>query len=601
MKVLKDYNQFTTSKTLNEASQNSDNMNVRVRFAPSPTGLLHIGGVRTALYNYLFAKQHNGSFILRIEDTDTDRFVPGAEEYIQEAFDWLGIEFDESPSKGGPYGLYRQSERKEIYKKYYKDLIDSGKAYYAFDTAEELETARENLSNFSYNYETRNDMKNSLTLSKDVVDKLIKETNDWVIRIKYPDQPINIEVDDIIRGMVNVNSNTLDDKVIWKKKDELPTYHLANIVDDHLMKITHVIRGEEWLPSAPLHVYLYDCFGWYAPKFAHLPLILGPSGKLSKRDGDKYGFPVFPLQGTDPKDPSKTVSGYREFGYTPEAVINLLAFIGWNPGTEKEIYTIDELIKDFDLKRINKAGAKFNPVKAAWFNGQHLKNIPTEKLMEDFKKELAKRDIKKDDAFIYRVLDENKGKVNFIKELYDAVNYLFQKPTVYDEKVMKKWNDKSEELLTNFAKTIEGISNWKEEALQSVFEKFVSDNKIKFGDIAPLLRVVLTGYGNGPSLFGIMEMLGKEETLSRFFDLKQFKSTSDETTKSGDGQKQQRIVQLQKELDLAKASLKGSEAKLSNANFIERAPATVVENEKSKIVDLRVKIDEIEKELSELK
>ncbi len=599
MKVLREYNQFTSSKTLNEGMQISDN--VRVRFSPSPTGLLHIGGVRTALYNYLFAKKHNGRFILRIEDTDTDRFVPGAEEYIQEAFDWLGIEFDESPSKGGPYSPYRQSERKEIYKKYYKDLIDSGKAYYAFDTAEELEAAREKLSNFSYNYETRNDMKNSLTLSKDVVDKLLKETKDWVVRIKYPDQPINIEVDDIIRGKVNVNSNTLDDKVIWKKKDELPTYHLANIVDDHLMKITHVIRGEEWLPSAPLHVYLYDCFGWDAPKFAHLPLILGPGGKLSKRDGDKYGFPVFPLQGTDPKDPSKTVSGYREFGYTPEAVINLLAFIGWNPGTEKEIYTMDELIKDFDLKRINKAGAKFNPVKAAWFNGQHLKNTPTENLMEDFKKELAKRNIKKNDAFIYRVLDENKGKVNFIKELYDAVNYLFQKPTVYDEKVMKKWNDKSEKFLINFSEIIKDVSNWKEETLQNVFEKFVNDNKIKFGDIAPLLRVVLTGNGNGPSIFGIMKMLGKEETLSRLFDLKQFKSSTSDESKSGDGQKQQRIVQLQKELDLIKASLKGSEAKLSNANFVEKAPVAVVENEKSKVVDLKVKIDEIKKELSKLK
>lgn len=346
---------------------------VRVRFAPSPTGALHCGGIRTALYNYLFAKKNGGKLILRIEDTDSSRFVPGAEKYIEEAFDWVGIDFDESPSKGGPYGPYRQSERKEIYTKYMKQLIDNGRAYYAFDTAEELEAAREDSPNFSYNYSTRGDMKNSLNLPKEEVDRLLAENTDWVVRIKYPDKPVDIVVDDVIRGRVIANTGTLDDKVIWKKKDELPTYHLANIVDDHLMKITHVIRGEEWLPSAPLHVYLYQCFGWEHPEFAHLPLILGPNGKLSKRDGDKYGFPVFPLSWQDPKDPNKKSIGYREFGWTPDAVVNFLAFIGWNPGTEKEVYTMEELIKDFDLKRVNKAGGKFNKEKTEWFNKQHAK------------------------------------------------------------------------------------------------------------------------------------------------------------------------------------------------------------------------------------
>ena len=600
MKILSDYDQFT-SKKLNESV---DNQNVRVRFAPSPTGALHVGGVRTALYNYLFAKQNNGKMILRIEDTDSTRFVPGAEAYIQEAFDWLGIEFDESPSKGGPFGPYRQSERKDIYDQYYNELIDLGKAYYAFDTSQELESAREELPNFSYNFETRNDMKNSLTLPKKEVERLLEETDDWVVRIKYPDKPINIEVDDIIRGKVNVNSNTLDDKVIWKKKDELPTYHLANIVDDHLMRITHVIRGEEWLPSAPLHVYLYDCFNWKSPQFAHLPLILGPSGKLSKRDGDKYGFPVFPLNWVDPKDPSKTAMGYREAGYTPEAVLNLLAFIGWNPGTEKEVYTLEELIKDFDLKRINKAGAKFNPVKAAWFNSQHLKTTPTAKLIGAFKDLLAKKGIKKDDEFIFRVVEENKGKVNFIKDLYDQVSYLFEKPISYDDKTMKKWNSQSAGILTGLAKVLDNVSTWKEDDIQEAFEKYVSDNKIKFGEIAPILRLVLTGFGNGPSLFGIMEMLGQNETLDRLEDLDEFEKNVPEGSEAPknllDGPKQQRKVQLNKELDLAKAALKGSETKLGNANFVERAPAAVVESERKKVIDMRVKIEEIEKELTEL-
>lgn len=594
MKILKDFNDFSVLGRLNESVNNT----VRVRFAPSPTGALHCGGVRTALYNYLFAKKNGGKLILRIEDTDQDRFVPGAEKYIQDAFDWLGIEFDESPSKGGQYGPYRQSERKNIYNKYYKDLIDSGKAYYAFDTASELESARENLPNFSYNFETRNDLKNSLTLSKEETERLLIENNDWVVRIKYPDTPITIEVDDLIRGKVVVNTSTLDDKVIWKKKDELPTYHLANIVDDHLMKITHVIRGEEWLPSAPLHVYLYQCFGWDAPKFAHLPLILGPNGgKLSKRDGLKYGFSVFPLKWTDPLDPTKTSSGYKEDGFTPETVINMLAFIGWNPGTEKEVYTMDELIKDFDIKRINKAGGKFNPVKAAWFNGQHLKNTPTEKLVDSFKEVLESKGIKKDYDFIFKVVDENKGKVNFIKDLYEVVNFLFEKPKNYDEKTMKKWNDKSSELLTGLKNELEDCTIWKESNIQKTFEDFVSNNNIKFGDVAPILRLVLTGYGNGSSIFGIMEMIGKKETLNRLTDLSKFEK--DDNVNSTDTKKSNNVNNdiLTKELETATNSLNGILSRLSNDNFISRAPASVIEKEKEKVEQLKLKISELEKEL----
>lgn len=592
-KNIKDFDGFIK---LNESVSGT----VRVRFAPSPTGALHVGGVRTALYNYLFAKKNNGKMILRIEDTDSERFVPGAEKYIQEAFDWLGIEFDESPSKGGFYGPYRQSERKEIYKQYYKQLIDSGKAYYAFDTANDLDLVRSEVENFSYNSETRNSMKNSLTFSKEETEKLLLGNNDWVVRIKYPDEPINIEVDDIIRGRVVVNTSTLDDKVIWKKKDELPTYHLANIVDDHLMKITHVIRGEEWLPSAPLHVYLYDCFGWDAPKFAHLPLILGPNGgKLSKRDGDKYGFSVFPLTWIDPRDTSKVSSGYREDGYTPEAVLNILAFIGWNPGTEKEIYTMDELIQDFDLKRINKAGGKFNPVKAAWFNGQHLKMTPTEKLIGAFKTELKKRGINKDDNFIYKVVDENKGKVNFIKDLYDDVCYYFEKPKSYDEKVLRKWNENTSDILDGFKDSLSFIPNWKEDSIKNVFENYVENIGIKFGEIMPFLRVVITGLPGGSSIFEIMEVVGKDDVLNRLSDLDSFgKNTKIDDKKEEVVINNKKSEHLVKELELAKASLSGIEARLENENFVNRAPKNVVDAERQKAEELKIKIQEIEKELN---
>ena len=590
-KVVKDFGDFVK---LNENVTDS----VRVRYAPSPTSAgQHVGGVRTALYNYLFAKKYNGKFIMRLEDTDQSRFVPEAEKNFMDVFDWLGIEFDESPSKGGPYGPYRQSERKEIYKQYYKQLIDNGKAYYAFDTAEDLDLVRSEVENFSYNSETRNSMKNSLTFSKEETEKMLLENNDWVVRIKYPDQPIIIEVDDIIRGRVVVNTSTLDDKVIWKKKDELPTYHLANIVDDHLMKITHVIRGEEWLPSAPLHVYLYDCFGWNAPKFAHLPLILGPNGgKLSKRDGDKYGFSVYPLSWVNPD--GKLVEGYKDQGYLPESVINFLAFIGWNPGTEKEIYTMDELIQDFDLKRINKAGGKFNPVKAAWFNGQHLKMSPTENLIDAFKTDLKKRGINKDDDFIYKVVDENKGKVNFIKDLYNVVCYYFEKPKSYDEKVLRKWNENTFDILDGFKDALSFIPNWKEDSIKNVFETYVKNIGIKFGDIIPYLRVVLTGLAGGSSIFDIMEVIGKVGVIDRLSNLDGFGKTSSVEDVKVDNGNNQKIEHLTKELELARTSLNGIESRLSNTNFVSRAPQNVVDGERQKAEELKIKIQEIEKELN---
>jgi glutamyl-tRNA synthetase len=580
----------------------SVNGSVRVRFAPSPTGALHIGGVRTALYNYLFAKQNNGKLILRIEDTDSTRFVPGAEKYIQDSFDWLGIEFDESPSKGGNFGPYKQSERKDIYQKYVQQLIDEGKAYYSFDTTEDLDKARADIPNFSYDSTTRNSMINSLTLPKEEVDKLLKERNDWVVRIKYPDTPVDITVNDMIRGNVSMNTGTLDDKVIWKKKDELPTYHLANIVDDHLMEITHVIRGEEWLPSAPLHIYLYDCFGWDAPDFAHLPLILGPKGKLSKRDGDKFGFPVFPLKWTDPKT-GDVSSGYKSDGYTPDAVINLLAFLGWNPGTNKEIYSMDELIQDFDIKRVGKSGAKFNPDKAAWFNGQHLRNLSTDELADEFKKDLDSRGIKKDDNFINRVIDENKSKVNFIKDLYNVVNYLFEKPTDFDKKATKKWNDNtSPQVINGFVDSVSTVDKWEEKEIQFVFEKYVEDSNIKFGQIASLLRVLLTGKSNGPSMFGIMELLGKEESLERLSNLGIFTNTLTDTVETDgiDNNTKEKIIQTEKELDTIKKLITSSEKKLNNKNFLERAPENVVQKEKEKIIEFKDRISFLTIELKKL-
>ena len=580
----------------------SKKQTIRLRFAPSPTGAgMHMGGVRTALYNYLFAKKHGGDFILRIEDTDQERYVSTAEKQYTDTFKWLGIDFDESPEKGGNYGPYRQSERKNIYLPYAIQLVKSGHAYYSFDTSDELNEVKNNDKYFSYNYTTRMKMKNSLTLPKDEIDMLLSTRNDWTIRIKYPDKPINIEFDDDIRGHISFMSSELDDKVIYKKKDELPTYHLANVVDDHLMEITHINRGEEWLPSTPLHIYLYNCFGWDAPKFAHLPLILGPDGsKLSKRDGIKYGFPVFVLECTDPKTFNYS-SGFRENGYTPDAVINLLAFLGWNPGTNKEVYTMDELIQDFDIKRVNKSGAKFNPDKAAWFNGQHLKNLSTNEFVDEFKKDLNSRGIKKDDNFINRVIEENKSKVNFIKDLYNVVNYLFEKPTDFDKKSTKKWNDKSHNIINGFIDNISTIDKWEEKEIQSIFEKYVEDSNIKFGQIAPLVRVLLSGKSNGPSMFGIMELLGKEETLDRLSNLDIFGNTPDVETGGVDNTTKEKITQTEKELDTIKKLITSSEKKLNNKNFLERAPESVVQKEKEKIIEFKNRVLVLTNELDKLR
>jgi len=504
---------FREFKKLNESVSGE----VRVRFAPSPTGALHIGGVRTALYNYLFAKQNGGKNILRIEDTDQTRFVPGAEKYIIESLSWLGITFDEGPHIGGPYGPYRQSERMDIYIPYVEELINNGKAYYAFDTQEELEAARMKIDNFQYDSKTRMSMKNSLTLDPETVKTLLNERNDWVVRIKFePNETIT--VNDIIRGIVNVNSSTLDDKVLFKAKDNLPTYHLANIVDDHTMKITHVIRGEEWLPSAPLHIYLYKSFGWNAPQFAHLPLILKPdgNGKLSKRDGDKFGFPVFPMEWTDPVNPEKKSMGYKEEGYLPDAVINLLAFLGWNPGTEKEIYTMDDLIKDFDLTRVQKGGAKFNLDKAKWFNREHMKNEDIDELTKQFIPMLKEKGIDMPYDKVKRLVEIGRGRADFVKDIYDSVSYFFEKPKEYDRKTLrKKWTPTSVQTLLELKDKLELITDWNETNIQKSFEEFVKEKNLNFGDIGPILRLVMTGLGFGPSIFGIMETIGKEECLNR--------------------------------------------------------------------------------------
>lgn len=504
--------------------QNNVKVRPRLRFSPSPTGCLHIGGVRTALYNYLYAKKTGGDFILRIEDTDSKRFVPGAEQYIIDTFKWLGLDFDEGPHIGGNYGPYRQSERRDIYIKYVNQLIENDKAYYAFDTQEELDTIRNIDCNFSYDIKIRKTLKNSLTLSKDIVDDMISNGTPYVVRLKYPDVPIIINVNDKICGKVTVKSDTLDDKVIWKSVDQLPTYHLANVVDDHLMEITDVIRGCEWLASAPMHIYLYDCFGWQCPTFTHLPLILKPSGmgngKLSKRDGDLGGFSVFPLPWTDPEDNSKSTIGFKGEGYLPSAMINLLAFLGWNPGTTKEVYTLEELINDFSLEKVSKAGARYNPVKAKWFNNQHIKITNTDKVLEDFKKILQDKNINIDDKTLFTIVNENKNRVNFIKDLYDEVSFFFEKPVVFDSKVLKKWNDNSAVILRNLLKDFYIITDWTSSNIQKVFEAYVNNSNLNFCDVAPHLRLVLTGKSNGQSMFDIMEIIGKKETLDRIDNMK---------------------------------------------------------------------------------
>ena len=491
---------------------------VRVRFAPSPTGALHIGGVRTALYNYLFARQHGGDMIFRIEDTDSNRFVPGAEEYIIESFRWLGINFDEGVSFGGEHGPYRQSERREIYKKYVGQLLESGKAYIAFDTPEELEAKRGEIQNFQYDASTRLLMRNSLSMPKEEVDRLIAEGQQYVVRFKIePGEAVH--VDDLIRGDVKIMSDILDDKVLYKSADQLPTYHLANIVDDHLMEVTHVIRGEEWLPSAPLHVLLYKAFGWEdtMPRFAHLPLLLKPEGKgkLSKRDGDRLGFPVFPLEWHDPKT-GEVSAGYRESGYFPEAVINFLAFLGWNPGTEREMYSLDELVPLFDITKCSKAGARFDYQKGIWFNHEYILQKTPSEIAELFAPIVKANGVETSIARVTKVVEMMKDRVNFVKELWPLCSFFFVAPTEYDEKTRKKrWKEDSAQAMGELATLIEELDDFSVEAQEKAVHEWIEQKGYKLGNIMNAWRLTLVGEGKGPGMFDISAFLGKEETLAR--------------------------------------------------------------------------------------
>ncbi len=491
---------------------------VRVRFAPSPTGALHIGGVRTALYNYLFARKHGGKLIFRIEDTDSNRFVPGAEEYIIESFRWLGITFDEGVSFGGDKGPYRQSERRDIYKVYVKQLLDAGRAYIAFDTPEELEAKRNETPNFQYDARTRLQMRNSLTLSKSEVDALINDGKQYVVRFKI-EPGEEVLVNDLIRGEVHIKSDILDDKVLYKSADELPTYHLANIVDDHLMEVSHVIRGEEWLPSAPLHVLLYRAFGWEdtMPQFAHLPLLLKPEGKgkLSKRDGDRLGFPVFPLEWRDPKT-GEVSSGYRESGYFPEAVVNFLALLGWNPGTEQEVFSLEELVEAFDISRCSKAGAMFNFKKGIWFNHEYLLKKSPEEVAKLFAPIVVNNGSDATMEQITTVCSLMKDRVNFINELWPLCSFFFFPPTEYDEKTVKKrWKENSAEVMTELISVLEGISDFSVEGQEPVVMAWVQEKEYKLGDVMNAFRLCLVGEGKGPGMFDISAFLGKAETIRR--------------------------------------------------------------------------------------
>lgn len=491
---------------------------VRVRFAPSPTGPLHIGGVRTALYNFLFARQHGGKLVFRIEDTDSNRFVPGAEDYILESFKWLGINFDEGVSFGGQYGPYRQSERREIYRRYVDQLLEEGKAYYAFDTPEELDAKRGEIQNFQYDASTRMQMRNSLSLPADETARLLQEGVNYVVRFKI-EPGEDVHVNDIIRGDVVINSSILDDKVLYKNADGLPTYHLANIVDDHLMEISHVIRGEEWLPSAPLHVLLYRALDWEEtmPRFAHLPLLLKPDGKgkLSKRDGDRLGFPVFPLEWTDPKT-GETSSGYRESGYLPEAVVNFLALLGWNPGNDEELLSMDDLVRLFDLTKCSKAGAKFDYVKGQWFNHEYILNSDDEKLAPTFADILRDNGIEAPMESVVRVVGLMKGRVNFVKELWPLCRFFFVAPTTYDEKTAKKrWKDFSARQMSELAALLEGLSDFSMAAQEEAVNAWLAENDYKMGDVMNAWRLTLVGEGKGPHMYEISSFLGQAETLKR--------------------------------------------------------------------------------------
>ena len=495
---------------------------VRVRFAPSPTGPLHIGGVRTALYNYLFAKKNGGKMILRIEDTDQKRYVDGAEQYILDSLEWCGIHLDESIIHGGKYGPYRQSQRKEIYRPYAEQLVNNGFAYYAFDTAEELTLMRERMKKAGvtspqYNSVTRSTMKNSLSLSDDEVKKRLNNEESYVIRIKMPRNQ-EVKLFDVIRGWVVVNTNKMDDKVIFKS-DGMPTYHLANVVDDYLMKISHVIRGEEWLPSAPLHVLLYEYLGWklQQPQFAHLPLLLKPdgNGKLSKRDGDRLGFPVFPLNWKNPETGEISL-GYKEGGYLPEAFINMLAFLGWNPGTPQEIFSIDDLCETFTLDRVGKSGAKFDFDKTKWFNQQYLRSKSKLELAEMLQVILKKNDISAEINYVANVCQQLKERATFIKDMWSEGKYYFQPPKSYDDKVIrKKWNNDIKDVLNELKIELTELVDFSAENIETVFKLFLEKKKIKMGVLLPVLRVSLTGLAMGPSLFNIAELIGKKETLFR--------------------------------------------------------------------------------------
>ena len=494
-------------------------MNPRVRFAPSPTGPLHIGGVRTALYNYLFAKKNHGTFLLRIEDTDQTRFVEGAEAYIIEAFQWLGIKFDEGVGIGGDYGPYRQSERKAMYKPYAEQLVRDGWAYYAFDTPESLDAKRKEAEaakkTFQYDASTRMGMVNSLTLPAEEVERRLAAGEHYVVRFKYPDN-IDIHVHDLVRGEVVINSSLLDDKVLYKS-DGMPTYHLANIVDDHTMKITHVIRGEEWLPSAPLHVMLYKAFGWEAPQFAHLPLLLKPdgNGKLSKRDGDRLGFPVFPLQWTDPKS-GDISSGYRESGYLPEAVINMLALLGWNPGNDQELMSLQELIDAFSIEKISKAGAKFSLDKAKWFNHEYIQMKSADELYPYFEKILEKKHISCNADYVKNVIDLIKDRLNFINDFWEQACYFFEAPTEYDPQALKKrWKEGTGAHLKVIDDMLMSFQPFDRQKAQDTVMQYIQDNGLNMGQILNSVRIALVGTARGPELFTMIELMGTEETHRR--------------------------------------------------------------------------------------
>jgi glutamyl-tRNA synthetase len=497
---------------------------IRVRFAPSPTGPLHIGGVRTALYNFLFARKFGGTMILRIEDTDQNRYTPGAEQYIIESFGWCGITFDEDVQKGGPYGPYRQSERRHIYREYAEQLVRGGHAYYAFDTPEELEAMRERLKNqeashAQYGPFTRMGMQNSLSLPQEEVSRRLDSGESYVIRLRIPENEA-VSLNDLIRGEVVVQSSSLDDKVLFKS-DGWPTYHLANIVDDHLMEISHVIRGEEWLPSAPLHVLLYRYLGWEdtMPQFAHLPLLLKPdgNGKLSKRDGDRLGFPVFPLQWRDPVS-DEISSGYRESGYLPEAFVNMLAFLGWNPGTEQELFTMDELIREFSLERVGKHGSKFDPEKARWFNHQYLVKQPDEVLAGFVKEELVKRNLVFPDLYILAVVRLTKDRANLIPDLWNNASFFFVPPSSYDVPIVQKvWNPAPvvSGLVKTFHKEASGLSEWNSDTFHGFIQDFIVRHNTKMGLLMNPLRLLLVGSNQGPGVMDIAVTLGKDEFLKR--------------------------------------------------------------------------------------